>query len=500
MFISITFSVVMIIFTLLLILFSKHITIPASLALLGILSVICEIIYINNIIWFTTVPILCIAGWCVFCYYLKDLDFDNRILSLATDKNKTKNGRIIGKCFPYYKGQLKFNNSTIVQNDISLKGGIIVTGSTGSGKTYSIIEMIKQDIDNGNSVAFYNFKGDTNTTTELKEFSKGKAKIYEISWDSCDFSYDPLINLDEAGRVDAILNMRKWSIDGSDAHYKTGVQLFLQKSLKDFEYKSGNFIKEYYNFLRKYNVQRDMYDAYNTTMKLLELTLTSNVGQILFSTNGSNEFKFSNKEQYLLIVGFTSSTKALGTSITSLMFRDLMEVGTRNSYNPSLCLYVDEFGSCESPIIVKDILEKGRSCGISTLISMQDLNQLIINTNAPFLDSVLGTVNSYIIFAGSTKQTAEMMSGTQIYEIDKLLMSLRKPINGKKPTAVFISKYPVFCKGGTEVYRFIPYTYKGKEIKEAQIEEVEDFTPPEPVETVDEQSEYLTIKDIEDLL
>ena len=504
--IVIVFSVVLTALTLLLIVFSNRITIPASAIILSALSVLFTLFTPTDLVVWNIAPVLlCFAGWGYFCYRFKSLNFDNRILSFSLDKNKTKDGRIIGKCFPYYKKQLKYNNSTIVQNDISLNGGTIITGASGSGKTYSIIKMIMQDIEQGKSVAFFNFKGDKETAEDIKKNS-GNAKVYELSWDSCNFTYDPLINLDEAGKVDAILNMRKWSIDGNDAHYKTGVQLFLQKSLKEFNYSGGNFLKEFYDFLRTYNVPREMYEAYNTTIKLLELTITSNVGSHMFTT-GENEFKFDSSEQYVLIVGFTSSTKALGTSITSLMLRDLMEVGTRKKYNPSLCLYIDEFGSCESTIIVKDILEKGRSCGISAVISMQDLNQLIINTNAPFLDSVLGTVNSYIVFAGSTKQTAEMMSGTQIYEIDKLIMSLKKPVNGKPPTAVFISKYPVFENGGTEVYRFIPYNPKKKKTDFEDInkeEEKIDNEPyvPEEEDSVEEvyEAEHIGVKDLDQFL
>lgn len=174
--------------------------------------------------------------------------------------------------------------------------------------------------------------------------------------------------------------------------------------------------------------------------------------------NEGNVFTFSNKKQYLLFVSFSSASRSLGTSLTSLMLKDLMEVGTKSGYNPTLALYIDEFGSCENTLIVKDILEKGRSCNIATTLSMQDLNQLIINTNAPFMDSVLGTVNSFIIYSGATRETANKLAGTQIYEIEELLMSLKKPdpIRNTPPTAVYISKYPVFGKGGTEVYRFVP--------------------------------------------
>lgn len=489
--------------TLIIMLFHKRVTMPAAILIIGLSSVPCIIYSLmpDHIVWLIIIPILCMIGWIAFAFRFKDIDYNKRVLSLAPNMNKITGGRVIGRCFPYYSKQLKYNNSTIVQSDLSLNGGTIMTGSSGSGKTRAIENMIKQDVLHGKSVVYINFKGDKDTSEEIIDGVSDRVRVYELSWDTCNFTYDPLINLDDAGRVEAILNMRRWSLEGGDDHYKTGTQLFLQKTIKEFDYKSGNYLREYYNFLRTYTVQRELYDSYNTVMKLLELTITSNVGSKIFSNSG-DRFDFASDEQYVLIVSFTSSTKALGTSITSLMLRDLMEVGTRSKYDPSLCLYIDEFGSCESPTVVKDILEKGRSCGISAVISMQDLSQMIINTNAPFLDSVLGTVNSYIIFAGSTKNGAEKMSGTQIYDIDNLLMSLRKPVNGKPPTAVFISKYPVFGKGGTEVYRFIPHTVR--DIKSAvkdgfkDVESLKDDETDSPEPDNYEESETLVSSDKSD--
>lgn len=448
--------------TLFIFIFNRKLTIPLSLVILVIpisASIIATYSSTDELLYKVITLTSCfvaVAGYLLFCYYYKDLDFNKRIYSLALDKNKIKkNGRIIGKCLPYYRGQLKYNNSTIVQSNLSLRGGTVMTGASGSGKTFTIVNFIKQDVAMGKSVVFLDFKGDRSTAQDIKDSVGEACKVYELSWEGCSFSYDPLKSLDDAGKVEAILNMRKWSLDGKDDHYKTGVQLFLQKTISEFNYKGGNYIKEFYNFLRRYNVSRELYDAYNSTMKLLELTITSNVGQSLFCSD-NEKFTFETDEQFVLIVQFTSAVKTLGTSITSLMLRDIMEIGVKRSYDPDLCLYIDEFGSCESTIVVKDILEKGRSAHIETLISMQDINQLIINTNEPFLDSVLGTINTCIVFAGCTKNSASKMAGVVINEIDNLLMSLKKPVNGKPPTAMFIGKYPVFGKSGTEIYRFTP--------------------------------------------
>lgn len=456
----IIFFVVNILLLCILAIFCKRVTIPAGIAvqlIVGLLSIL--LFDFVKTPWFIFFVPVCIGGFVGLKYkFFPTLDYNKRIFSLAPFKD-SKQGRMVGKCFPYYKKQLKYNHSTIRQSELAMSGGTILTGSSGSGKTYYLVTSIAQDLAAGKSTVFIDFKGDVDTLNKLEEVA-GNVKVYKLTWEECNFTYDPLINLDEAGRVEAILNMRKWDLSGSDEHYRTGTQLFLQKTIHEYQHTEGNYLIGYYKFLQQYNVGREMYEAYNTVIKLIELTVSSKV-RGMFS-NGQNQFSFTSNEQFLLMVSFTSATKALGTSITSLLLTDLMEVGTRNAYAPALSLNIDEFGSCQNPLLVKDILEKGRSCGIQTLISMQDINQLIINTNEPFLDSVLGTTNNFIVFGGSTRNTAEKLAGTQIYEIETLLMSLKKPLNGKPPTAIFISKYPIFGKGGTEVYRFIPTVSIGK--------------------------------------
>lgn len=463
MYTIIVLGIVTVIVTLALIFAHSRITAPLSLVIITLFNAAlwftCDLDVVRDIVVASIASILSYGAYLgILFYFRSEIDYTKKFLSLSMfiDKNKQKKeeGRVIGKCLPYFPGQTKYNRSTIVQNKLALRGGTVLTGSSGSGKTRSIIEMIKQDIAQDKRVAYFNFKGDQETADEIMRAAEAGGKdVYFISPETATFCYDPLASLDDAGKVEAILGMRKWSLDGADDHYKTGTQLFLQKTIEQFNYQGGNYLRAYYNWLKTYNCPRELFDSYNTVMKLLELTLTSSIGNVF--TDGEESFSFEQSD-YVLIVSFTSATKTLGTAVTSLMLRDIMETGTRFAYNPDLALYIDEFGSCESPLVVKDILEKGRSCHIQALISMQDLNQLIINTNAPFLDSVLGTINTCIVYAGSTKTTAEKFSQTTIHELDNLLMSLMKPLNGKPPTAMIISKYPIFERGGTEVYRFVP--------------------------------------------
>lgn len=404
------------------------------------------------------------------------LDFSRKVLSFSRlrkvfFKPNLKQGRIIGSVLPYNRYQLKYNGRYLQQSEISAAGATMISGSIGSGKTYGMKSLIKQNIVNNKSVIFAEYKGDKDLVKELSDFAKKyDYQIFKIEQGTADFNYDPLQNINNVGRIEAIINMRKWSIDGADAHYRTSTQLLLQKLVGDFAHiydkeKHGPFTFEFFNYVKKYHPGRDEWDSYNTVNKLLELIITSNL-QPMFEGKNDKTLDFSKlkNKKFLVIVSFTSSNKELATSFSSLMFKDLLDECTVSIPNENLYLYIDEFATLENPFIIKDILEKGRSGKLATTLALQDINQIIIQTNEAYLNSILGIINTFIVYSGATRITAEKFAGVQLSDIEHVLMNLRKPINGKKPTAIYISKYPTLNKRITsEVFRFEPYIYKEAE-------------------------------------
>lgn len=379
--------------------------------------------------------------------------------NLRSDSDK----RFLGKILPYNKYQIKHNMRLIGQDDAITRGHTIITGSTGSGKTYAMKSYVEQDVKNGHSVCYFCFKGDYETVEDLRDIAnKYNVKFYEMSAFDINFNYDPLKNLNKAGKVEALMNMRKWSIDGSDAHYRTSLQVLLQKLVNEFDEiydGKSNYLISFYNFVLKYKYPSSSYDAYTTLIKLIEIILTSNI-KTSFYNGYSADFSFDLNEQYLVVFSFISSNKELGNSIASFVFKDIIDTGTNNSFYPTMDLYVDETGSLENAFLIKDILEKGRSCGIAVTFGLQDINQIEINTNAAYLRSLLGTINNFLIFNGATKETAQKMADVQIAEIDKILMSLKKPYRGEKPTAMYISKYPTVEKDKPiDVFKVYPFIY-----------------------------------------
>lgn len=404
---------------------------------------------------------------------LKNNNNNNNNNNYNNNNSFNNDNVIIGKVIPYNNYQLKYNGKYITMNDISAAGATMISGSIGSGKTYSLVDQTKQNIIHGQSIIFCDYKGDPDTANQISSFAeKFGYKICTLAQGKSDFSYDPLQNLNNVGRIEAIMNMRKWDINGSDDHYRTGTQLLLQKTIGEFSHyyrensngvdNTKSYTYEYYKYMKRYNPSKKEWDSYDTTLKLLELSFTSSLEPMFL---GQNEkilnLKELKNEKFLLIVSFVSSNKDLATSFSSLLFRDLLDECTVEPPMKNINLKIDEFATLNNPFIIKDILEKGRSGKIATTLAVQDINQVIIQTNEAYLNSLLGIVNTFIVFSGVTRNTAEKFAGVQLHDIETILMNLRKPINGKPPTAIYISKYPSINKRtNSEVFRFEPYGIK----------------------------------------
>ena len=406
------------------------------------------------------------------------LNYNSTIYSISRLKNLLETNKkgdiIVGNIVPTNHTQIKYNMKPVRFPEITLSGSTLITGSTGSGKSTTMVSMLKQGIEQGKPCVFFDYKGETDVLDNLQEFcEKRNIPYYEFSQRNCSFSYDPLVNLNETGKVEAILNTRRWSTDGADEHYKTSMQLAIQGLVHAYdEYRiknndTSNYIVGLYQFCGQYKPQSNERDGFNTILKMLEILLSSKAKELF--NNDKKEFTFQRNDCYVACFSFVSSNKALANSLSSFIFQDLMDRGTRKHYEPKMLLCVDEFGTLENSSIIKDILEKGRSGGIQTIFSILDINQIAMTTSMYFVNAILGTINSYIFHAGSTQQTAEILSGVQKYQLDFDIMSLQKPINGNPPTALLISKYPLLNKSGSqESYKIIPYSYKDKNVKQEE--------------------------------
>ena len=409
-----------------------------------------------------------------------EYDFTDRILSISAVFNKLHRPKelVIGRILPVNKAEIKYNMKAIELDDVVLSGETLITGSSGSGKTTTMKTILKQRIDTHRPVVFFDYKGEEDILDEIEKFAESnELPYYEFSNRRCTFTYDPFKNLDETGKVEALMNTRRWSADGADEHYKTSMQLAIQNLIRTYdEFRkttndNSNYIVGLYEYSKSYHPQSNERDGFNNLQKSLEILLSSRAKELF---GNDPNFTFENDEPYVICFSFTSANKALANNISSFVYTDIMDRGTKRHYPNKLLLCIDEFGTLESSTIIKDLLEKGRSGGVQTVFSVLDINQIAMTSGEHFVQAILGTINNYIIHAGATQSTAELLAGVQKYNKDYDIMSLRKPYRGKKPTALFITKYGLLNrKNNQDVYRIIPYTSVLKHIKKVEPKEAE---------------------------
>lgn len=427
-----------------------------------------------------------------------DLDYSDRIFSLMAPINKLikPKNMAMGRILPVNHNELIYNMRCLDLDDVILSGSTLVTGSTGSGKTTTMKTVLKQRIDQRKPVVFFDYKGEEDILDDIKGYAEQAGlPYYEFSARDCTFKYDPFTNLNETGKVEALMNTRRWSMDGADEHYKTSMQLAIQNLVRAYDNyreekgETCNYIVGLYAFAESYHPEMNERDGFNNLKKSLEILLTSRAKDLF---GDDPDFTFERDEPYVICFSFPSANKQLANNLSSFVFTDLMDRGTRRHYPNKLLLCVDEFGTLESSTLIKDLLEKGRSGGVQTVFSILDVNQIAMNSGEYFVNAILGTINNYIIHAGATQTTAELLAGVQKFDKSFDIMSLRKPYKGKKPTALFISKYPIFSKkGNQEVYRMIPYT---SVLKKAIAKPKIEFPKPKD-EDEDDEKNYKPIED-----
>ena len=481
---------------------------------------LCDQLFVSGVVyfffgWITLIYsglLLLFLGWIKWRnknVYESDLDFGNHIFSMSSIYNKihrpVQGKMVVGTIFPVNHSEIKYNDKKIELDDIVMSGETLVTGSTGSGKTTTLKTILIQRINDHRPVVFVDYKGEEDILNDIKGYALAAGlPYYEFSARDCNFTYDPFINLNETGKVEALMNTRRWSTDGADEHYKTSMQLAIQNLVREYDaYRAENdektnYIVGLYNFALHYQPQANERDGFANLLKSLEILLSSRAKDLF---GDEPDFTFENDQPYVVCFSFTSANKALANQLSSFVFSDIMDRGTRKRYPDKLLLCVDEFGTLESSTLIKDLLEKGRSGGVQTVFSILDLNQISMTSGEFFTQSILGTINNYIIHAGATQSTADLLAGVQKYDKEFDIMSLRKPYRGKKPTALFITKYNILNKrNNQEVFRMIPYSKvlhnkidKTERYHEEPVDEPENYIIPveeldltQPIDNIDQ--------------
>ena len=151
-----------------------------------------------------------------------------------------------------------FNKERIVRSYYTERcGHTAATGQTGAGKTYTMLQLMRNDIEAGNPVFAIDFKKGTEYPYYLAKWAKehgrqfyhftaGKPGTYNNPFCDNQASYDPLATGTATSKADMMLNLRQW--DGASEVYKKRTKDILESIFYLLENVDREKTKQYINW------------------------------------------------------------------------------------------------------------------------------------------------------------------------------------------------------------------------------------------------------------
>lgn len=345
----------------------------------------------------------------------------------------------------------------------------LVTGAAGSGKTISMLSMMRADIESGRTVIAVDFKRSPEFAAKLaswaKEFDvpfyhfeKGKPESYRIENSLGQSTYDPFAS---GSGSEMVLNMREY--DTAAAVYKSNMQQLLQVVFAMMEQADrtrrrddGNLIVgnidwdhggiyQLASVLTEPNL-KDLLEACEGKPIFLEAQdyipkaiagkgmenhsleelrgqmrtiVASAYGRWFRIGDGSRNIdllKMMTGSQAIALFSFNSEDEPeLSRYVGSMIFADMRACSSviRNRKAAKITnVYVDEFQAVP-PTAVNGLLEKARESKIAMTLAQQAFEQIITSSPAngeAYLQSILVTCSNFLTHAGMTQDSAERIS------------------------------------------------------------------------------------------
>lgn len=371
----------------------------------------------------------------------------------------------------FYVDQMTDMTPISVTDDIATRHMSYV-GKTGVGKTEAMLAMLKQSVDRGGGGIIYEAKGEMILAQRAYEICKAAGKAHKfrvISFEDLKLShtYNPFVG----DNVRALISMAsKLQKEGGEPFFDAvsyeglmaAIVLFTrQKVRSNFNFKDlymvfnepneflrlyetmaertpqerddKIFISTFINGFKGYDPKQGEYfkrDKWGTFFKGLTSSIApfanSIYGGIVNSYDPDINLRQSIEDGEVLVVSMSGLSDAKGVSIFGQIFlADLARaIGDIQTYGtkPRLIypVWLDEYASFKH-IDHKELFQLARSANISLAISIQDINQLKLESDE-FAKIVLGQCWTNVFFDiadQDSRDIAYSMAGTVIREFEQ---------------------------------------------------------------------------------
>lgn len=337
----------------------------------------------------------------------------------------------------------------------------LVTGAAGSGKTISMLSMMRADIESGRTVIAIDFKRSPEFAAKLAawshefgipfyHFEKGKPESYRTEFSQGQSTYDPFAS---GSGSEMVLNLREY--DSNSAVYKESMQQLLQivfammeqadkSKAPNVDWSHGGIYqlasaitdpnlkdllvacegKPIFHDAQDYvpmatsgkGPEKDTLEKLRGQMRTM---VASGYGRWFKIGDGSRNIdllKMMTGEQTIILFSFNSDEEPeLSEYVGSMIFADLSACSSqiRNRKASKITnIYVDEFQAVP-PTAVTGLLEKSRESKFAMTLAQQAFEQIITSSKSngeAYLQSILVTCSNFLTHAGMTQDSAERIS------------------------------------------------------------------------------------------
>lgn len=335
-----------------------------------------------------------------------------------------------------------------------LKHGFML-GSTGTGKTIALMNIVADHVDAGYGSVFLDFKGDPKTENMLAAIAHRHDRPFYSFWSNgrdSGYHYDPLGGI-KGSPASAIITAFPFSTDGAASFYTSAVENYLNlqfavlhgdfgvekeptESTMDWLLRTSN-PKVLAGLLKRAAGSRNTETAAHAKRLIEQITdvnpknlegLTQNLGKVVSAIGdkmrpspNSIDLRKAMDDGAVVFFGMDpKADKIIMRALGALVSRDLVtaagerqeegESGSRTDHKP--CLVVsDEHGQLKSQAeVLSEMYSQGRAAKISVLISAQEFSLF----DEDFVAGVIGNADYSIVLRVTESKTNETL--TKFYQ------------------------------------------------------------------------------------
>ncbi len=403
----------------------------------------------NTSLWISFAPAGIFCGAAIYCFLI--FFFKNPLGRLKRQKQMDKNHGKVGNLSAIIINQRPADCSEgsligvdryarrIELSDRCANQHTLVLGTTGSGKTVTVCNIVESAINRGLPLIYIDGKGDYDLACRVERTAQQRGRpvsVFAMRGDS--IAYNPLATGGFTSKKDRIIELREWS----EEHYKKLAEGYLQsvfkvmdacsipcnmvslsdhldlKKLKALVRQHESNIPHAQKLMDELNNQDKASKSIESLVAEIRNFTASEIGHLFNIEDGKPVLTLENVLAQngiayfcLPALEFPSMSQTLGRLIINDLKATMAQQLTKGE-KKKLYVIFDEFSVFAGEQVL-NVINMGRSAGIHAVLSTQSLSDIASGrkeNSDHFVNQVVGNCNNFILHRQNSPEDAEKLA------------------------------------------------------------------------------------------